>query len=86
MIFSSLINLIDLWIIALNQHAFDLSLDTNNFLLFTLSYVVKANHFFPVLDAYFPIFGLYVTVYLFMGTVKIVGIFTNVVRGSGANI
>jgi hypothetical protein len=86
MLLGFFLTLIDELFIYLNQHAFDLNLDTSNYLVFTLSYMFTADHFFPIRTAYLPIFSLYVLVYLFMGTVKIVGIFTNLVRGSGANI
>ena len=86
MILAFILNFIYSAVMNLNAHSFDLNLDTNNYLLCFMSFMGSANHFFPILDAYVPIFVLYVTIYTTMTVVKIAEIIINVLRGSGVKL
>ena len=67
-------------------HAFDLHLDTQNYLAMGLSFMFSTNQFFPILDGYIPIFALWVTIYTVLGVLKGFEIGFNAIRGAGLRL
>ena len=68
-----------------DPHYFDFHFSQNSNLLAFVSYMMQCNHFFPI-DTYLLISGLYSSVYIIMGLIKVVEVVLNLVRGSGLKL
>ena len=66
-------------------HGTDFQFSQNPNLLAVVSYMLQSNHFLPM-DTYFVIAGLYFAIYAIFGSVKVVEVILNLVRGAGLRL